>query len=46
VAAGEHRKLLEYALARDSEAAQRVLVTHVQDCVAHIIGKGLVQTSV
>jgi DNA-binding GntR family transcriptional regulator len=45
VAASEHRKLLEYALARDSEAAQRMLVTHVQDCVAHIIGKGLVQTS-
>ena len=45
VAASEHRKLLEYALARNSEAAQRLLVTHVQDCVAHIIGKGLVRTS-
>jgi DNA-binding GntR family transcriptional regulator len=44
VAATEHRTLMECALARDAEAAQRILVTHVQDCVAHIIGKGLVQT--
>ena len=43
VAAGEHRKLLESGLARDWKSAQRTLVTHVQDCVAHIIAKGLVQ---
>lgn len=45
IAAGEHRRLLEFALARDVESAQRTLATHVQDCVAHIIAKGLVQTS-
>jgi DNA-binding GntR family transcriptional regulator len=42
VAANEHRKLLEYGLARDWKSAQRTLMTHVQDCVAHIVGKGLV----
>jgi DNA-binding GntR family transcriptional regulator len=45
IAAGEHRRLLEFALARDVESAQRTLTTHVQDCVAHIIAKGLVQAS-
>lgn len=42
VAASEHRKLLEYALARDWKSAQRTLAAHVQDCVAHIVDKGLV----
>ena len=42
VAVDEHRKLLEYGLVRDWMAAQRTLTAHVQDCVAHIVGKGLV----
>ena len=42
VAADEHRSLLDHALARDWRAAQRVLATHVRDCVDHIIAKGLV----
>ena len=43
IAANEHRKLLEYGLARDWKSAQRTLTTHVQDCVTHIIDKGLVR---
>jgi len=43
IAANEHRKLLECALARDWKTAQRTLVAHVQDCVAHMIDKGLVR---
>ena len=42
VAVNEHRALLEYGLARDWESAQRTLTAHVQDCVAHIVDKGLV----
>jgi DNA-binding GntR family transcriptional regulator len=45
VAADEHRRLLEHGLARDWRAAQRTLVKHVQDCVAHIIAKGLVAST-
>jgi DNA-binding GntR family transcriptional regulator len=41
IAVDEHRRLLEQALARDWRAAQRTLVKHVQDCVAHIVGKNL-----
>ena len=33
VAADEHRNLLECALARDWQSAQRTLITHIQDCV-------------
>lgn len=42
VAADEHRTLLDQALARDWRGAQRTLTAHVQDCVAHIVDKGLV----
>ena len=41
VASNEHRMLLEQAMARDWRAAQRTLSRHVQDCVEHIIGQGL-----
>jgi len=46
VAVAEHRRLLEYALARDWKSAQRTLAAHVQDCVAHIVDKGLVNSRV
>jgi DNA-binding GntR family transcriptional regulator len=39
----EHRKLLEHALARDWKSAQRTLETHVRECVAFIVLKGLAQ---
>ena len=42
-ATAEHQKLLECALARDWKAAQATLVSHVQDCVNHVIDKRLVQ---
>lgn len=35
--AGEHRRLLECALARDWQSAQTTLVTHVQDCVKDML---------
>jgi DNA-binding GntR family transcriptional regulator len=35
--AGEHRKLLTCALARDWRGAQATTITHIQDCVAHMI---------
>ena len=43
VASKEHRKLLECALARDWQGAQRTLGKHVQDCVDHMIGAGLIK---
>jgi DNA-binding GntR family transcriptional regulator len=43
VAVLEHRKLLNYGLARDWKSAQRTLVRHVEDCVEYIVGKRLVQ---
>ena len=43
VSVQEHRNLLDNALARDWRSAQRTLITHVDDCVQHIIGKGLIQ---
>ena len=43
VGVNEHRKLLECALARDWKSAQRTLETHVRECVAHIVVKGLAQ---
>lgn len=33
----EHQQLLDHALARDWQAAQRVTVTHIQDCVAQML---------
>ena len=36
VAADEHRVLLDSALARDWQRAQRTLVTHVEDCVTQM----------
>lgn len=44
IAAGEHRLLLECALGRDWKSAQRTLVKHVHDCVAHMVDNGLVQS--
>ncbi len=43
VASGEHRLLLDAAIARDAEAAQRTLRKHVQDCVDHIVGAGMLE---
>ena len=43
VAAGEHRKLLECALARDWKTAQKTLATHVHDCVDHMIAGGMIK---
>lgn len=37
VAAREHRKLLECALARDAATARDVLVVHIQSCVEHAL---------
>jgi DNA-binding GntR family transcriptional regulator len=36
IAADEHRILLECALARDWQRAQKTLVTHIQDCVTQM----------
>ena len=41
-ASGEHRVLLESALARDWRAAQQALMTHVQDCVEQMVRGGLI----
>ena len=43
VASREHRRLLQCAMERDIEGAQRVLNRHVQDCVEHIVGAGLLE---
>lgn len=40
VAAEEHQKLLECALARDAGSARRILLTHVQGCVDHALRDG------
>jgi DNA-binding GntR family transcriptional regulator len=45
VASDEHRRLLEQAMARDWGAAQATLARHVQDCVDHIVGAGLLDRS-
>lgn len=42
VAAGEHKRLLDCALARDWKSARETLTRHVQDCVSHMIEKRLV----
>jgi DNA-binding GntR family transcriptional regulator len=41
-ASGEHRALLESALARDWRTAQRTLSTHIQDCVVQMLRGGLI----
>lgn len=41
VASREHRALLNAAIERNWKAAQRTLGRHVQDCVDHIVGTGL-----
>jgi DNA-binding GntR family transcriptional regulator len=41
-ASGEHRTLLESALAREWRTAQKALTKHVQDCVDHMVGSGLI----
>jgi DNA-binding GntR family transcriptional regulator len=41
-ASGEHRRLLESALTRDWRAAQKALLTHVQDCVEQMVSAGLI----
>lgn len=43
IASREHRRLLEHAIARDWAAAQKTLNKHVQDCVDHIVGAGLLE---
>jgi DNA-binding GntR family transcriptional regulator len=40
IAVGEHRQLLDYALARDAKAAQAVLVKHIQECVTFTLSNG------
>ena len=37
ITADEHRVLLDCALARDWRAAQKVLVTHIQECVTQMV---------
>jgi DNA-binding GntR family transcriptional regulator len=39
IAADQHQKLLESALARDFTAAQKVLVEHIQGCVEHALAR-------
>src|SRR6202163_3413169 len=41
-ASGEHRTLLESALARDWRTAQKTLNTHVGDCVDQMVNGGLI----
>jgi len=40
-AAGEHAGLLRHALARDTAAAQATLATHIDDCVADTLARGV-----
>jgi DNA-binding GntR family transcriptional regulator len=40
IAADEHRKLLEAALARDSTTAREVLRNHIDGCVAQVLERG------
>lgn len=42
IAADEHRQLLDCALKRDAKTAQDILVTHIQDCVAHTLKRGAI----
>ena len=41
-ASGEHRTLLDSALARDWRTAQKALMRHVQDCVEQMVRSGLI----
>jgi DNA-binding GntR family transcriptional regulator len=42
IAAEEHRKLLDSALARDSETAKAVLIRHISGGVAHALEVGTI----
>ncbi len=42
IAADEHRQLLNSALERNADAAQRILITHIQDCVTHTLSRGTI----
>jgi len=42
VATDEHKQLLQCALDRDAKTAQKILVTHIQDCVAHTLARGTI----
>jgi DNA-binding GntR family transcriptional regulator len=41
LAAREHEKLTQFALKRDIVAAQKVLATHIQDCVEDTLARGM-----
>jgi DNA-binding GntR family transcriptional regulator len=43
LAASEHKRLLDSALARNWEVAQQILVTHVRDCVETMLAGGLIR---
>ncbi|MBR0653496.1 GntR family transcriptional regulator [Plastoroseomonas arctica] len=43
VAAEEHQRLLECALARDAAAARRVLQTHIESCVSQVLQAGTLE---
>jgi DNA-binding GntR family transcriptional regulator len=40
VAAREHQRLLQHALLREAQAAQKILVAHIQDCVEDTLVRG------
>src|SRR5439155_16191626 len=40
-AAREHSELLTFALSRDWQSAQATTATHINDCVAQMISRGL-----
>jgi DNA-binding GntR family transcriptional regulator len=44
VAADEHRRLLDAALARDAPKAQEILRAHIDGCVAQVLGTGGLDT--
>lgn len=41
ISAGEHRGLVEAALARDADRAQAIIGHHIQGCVEHMVAGGL-----
>ena len=41
LAAREHEQLTQFALKRDAAAAQKVLATHIQDCVEDTLARGV-----
>jgi DNA-binding GntR family transcriptional regulator len=44
IVADEHRQLVKHALARETAAATRILIKHIQDCVAHTLERGAIQS--